>query len=108
MALTLTTPAAYQFGGTQSRRFNIQYAAGETAAASVTIAHLLGTWLVNTTIASQILKVNLSKHNTINSALAAWALLSYDTTNIIIARNDVAASVSNLEVEVMAAHSIIL
>lgn len=108
MATTLSTLSAYANGGTQCRRFLLQGAGSDTAAESVTIAHLLGTWLVNATLASQILKVNLSKHLAATSVLAPWYVVSYDTTNIVLARAQVAASAALLEVELMAAHSIIL
>ena len=108
MATTLTTPAVYANGGTQSRRFLLQGAAADTAAESVTIAHLLGTFLPNVTLASQILKINLSKHLAATSVLAPWYVVSYTTTELVVARAQVAASAALLEIEVMAAHSIIL
>jgi hypothetical protein len=108
MATTLSTLAVYANGGTQCRRFLLQGAGTDTVAESVTIAHLLATWLVNATLASQILKVNLSKHLAATSVLAPWYVVSYSTTEVVLARAQVAASAANLEVELMAAHSVIL
>ncbi len=108
MATTLTTPVISGVSGTQSRRFLLQGAAGDTVAESVTIAHLLATWLPNVTLASQLLKINLSKHLNAASILSPWYVVSYDTTTLVVARAQAATSAALLEIEVMAAHSIIL
>ncbi len=111
MATTLTTLAPYANAGPlpQSQRFLLQGAAGDTVAESVTITHLLGSYLPNLTLASQILKLNLSKHLNAVSTVGVWYLVSIpNTTTIVLGRPQFAASAALLEVELMAAHSIIL
>lgn len=110
MATTLSTLAPYANAGPtpQSQRFLLSGAAGDTVAESVTITHLLGSYLPNLTLASQILKCNLSKHLNAVSILSPWCLLSLSTTTIVVARAQVAASAALLEIELMAAHSVIL